>query len=48
MMINIKNVSKIYTMGEEKIHALDHVSLNIDKGEFISVVGASRLTENPH
>ena len=47
-MIKIKNVSKIYTMGEEKIHALDHVSLTIDKGEFISIIGASRLTENLH
>lgn len=47
-MIKIKNVSKVYTMGEEQIHALDHVNLNINKGEFVSIVGASRLTENQH
>ena len=47
-MIKIKNVSKIYTMGEEQIHALDDVTLTINKGEFVSVIGASRITENQH
>ena len=47
-MIKIKNVSKIYTMGEEKIHALDNVSITIQKGEFVSVIGASRVSENQH
>jgi len=47
-MIKLKNVSKIYTMGEEKIHALDHVNLTINKGEFISIIGASRFTGNLH
>jgi len=40
-MIKIKNLSKIYEMGEEKIHALDNISLNIERGEYVSVVGAS-------
>jgi len=47
-MIKLKNVSKIYTMGDEQIHALDNVSLTINKGEFVSIIGASRLTGNPH
>lgn len=40
-MITLKNVSKVYTMGEEQIHALDSVSLNIAEGEFVSVIGPS-------
>lgn len=47
-MIKIKNVSKIYEMGEEQIHALDNVSLNIGKGEFVSIIGPSRLSGNQH
>ena len=47
-MIKIKNVSKVYKMGEEEIHALNNVSLTIDKGEFVSVIGASRITGNQH
>ena len=37
-MIELKNVSKVYDNGSI---ALDHVSLHIDKGEFVFVVGAS-------
>lgn len=40
-MIKLKSVSKTYIMGEEKIHALDEVTLNIEKGEFIAIVGPS-------
>ena len=40
-MIDIKNVYKIYTMGEEPVHALDGVSLKIEQGDFISIVGQS-------
>jgi len=40
-MIQLKNVSKTYIMGEEKIHALDNVSLTIERGQFVSIVGQS-------
>jgi len=40
-MIQLKNVSKTYVMGDEKIHALDDISLTIEKGEFISIIGPS-------
>ncbi len=47
-MINLKNISKTYTMGEEQIHALDHVSITINKGDFVSIIGASRFAGNQH
>ena len=40
-MINLKNVNKIYETEAEKVHALKSVNLNIDKGEFISIMGQS-------
>lgn len=40
-MIKLKNVSKIYKMGTEKIHALDKVSLKVKEREFVSIVGPS-------
>lgn len=39
--IEFKNVSKIYKMGEVEIKALDDVSFEIEKGEFVCVLGAS-------
>lgn len=39
--IELKNVEKIYNMGEVKIRALDDVSFSIEKGEFVVVVGPS-------
>ena len=40
-MIELKNISKRYKMGEEIIKALDGVTLKIEKGEFVAVVGPS-------
>ncbi len=39
--IEFKNVSKIYQMGEVEIRALDDISFEIDKGEFVVVQGNS-------
>ncbi|WP_035054511.1 ABC transporter ATP-binding protein [Carnobacterium pleistocenium] len=40
-MISIKNIVKTYTTGEEKLVALDNVSLEIAAGEFTSIMGSS-------
>src|SRR5438309_4722551 len=40
-LIELRNVSKIYVLGGEEIRALDDVSLDIDGGEFISIIGPS-------
>ena len=40
-MIILKDVCKNYQIGYETIHALDHASLKIDKGEFVSIIGPS-------
>ena len=37
-LIELKDVYKIYQMGEETVHALDGVSLTIDQGEFLAIV----------
>ena len=40
-LIEFKDIYKIYQMGEETVHALDGVSLAIDPGEFVAIVGSS-------
>ena len=35
------DISKIYTVGDEKVYALDQASLHIDAGEFVAIVGPS-------
>ena len=40
-LIELKDVYKIYHMGDEDVHALDGVSLAIDPGEFVAIVGTS-------
>lgn len=40
-MIEIKNISKIFTMGDEQIKALNDVSFTVKKGEFVSIIGPS-------
>ncbi len=40
-LLELRNVSKIYHLGGEEIRALDDVSLDLDQGEFISIIGPS-------
>jgi putative ABC transport system ATP-binding protein len=41
MLIHTRDLVKVYTMGDTEIHALDKVSVDIDKGEFVAVMGPS-------
>ncbi len=40
-VINIKNISKTYVMGTEAVHALHDVSIQIDRGEYVAIMGPS-------
>ena len=40
-VIDIKDVRKTYVMGAEEVHALRTVSLDIEEGEFVSIMGHS-------
>jgi len=40
-MIEVKNLYKSFTVGKEKIDILKAINLNINKGEFISIMGPS-------
>ena len=40
-IVEIKNLSKIYTTGEKEFKALDNIDLEIKKGEFVVVLGPS-------
>lgn len=40
-MIEIKNLSKIYSSNGNRVNALDNISLNIGRGEFIVIRGSS-------
>jgi macrolide transport system ATP-binding/permease protein len=39
--IEVENVSKVYRVGDQEIHALRGVSFRIERGEFVAIMGAS-------
>lgn len=41
MLINIQSITKIYQMGKIEVSALKEVSFQIERGEFVSIMGAS-------
>lgn len=40
-MITLKDINKFYVMGENKLHVLKDVNLNVEDGEFVTILGAS-------
>lgn len=40
-MIEIKNLSKIYRSGEDRLYAVNNVSLQVTRGEFVMIMGRS-------
>lgn len=41
VMLNLKNIKKYFKMGDEEIKALDNISLMVNKGEYLSIIGPS-------
>jgi len=40
-IINIENISKVYQVGTEEIHAIRDISVKIDKNEYVAIMGPS-------
>lgn len=40
-IINIEHIAKVYQVGSEEVHALNDVSLRIDKNEYVAIMGPS-------
>lgn len=40
-VIELKNITKTYKLGDETLNALDNVSLSVEKGDFIAITGPS-------
>ena len=40
-MIDIKDLCKYYLVGDERVRALDHATLHVYPGEFVSIIGPS-------
>ncbi len=41
MLIDIRDITKVYVMGEEKVPALAGVSLGVERGEYVAIMGPS-------
>ena len=40
-MIEVRDVSRVYRRGADEVHALEHVSLRIERGRFVALMGPS-------
>lgn len=40
-ILKVENLCKTYGKGENIVHALDHVSFSVNKGEFVAIIGPS-------
>lgn len=40
-ILEIKDLVKTYKIGDEEVHAVDHINLSVEKGDFVAIVGAS-------
>ena len=40
-LISVKNLKKVYQMGDTQVHALRDITLDINKGDYVAIMGAS-------
>src|SRR3989344_6646737 len=40
-VLKLASVSKVYTIGEEKVTAIDGINISIKKGDFVALIGPS-------
>ena len=40
-IVTVNDLTKIYKQGTDEVHAVDHVSFSVKKGEFVAIIGAS-------
>lgn len=40
-MIQLSDITRIFYMGDQAVHALNHIDLTIDPGEYVSIMGPS-------
>ena len=40
-ILEVQDLCKTYGTGETEVHALNHVSFSVRKGEFIAIIGES-------
>lgn len=45
-ILEVKDLCKTYGTGETEVHALNHISFSVHKGEFIAIVGECRCRES--
>lgn len=41
-ILKVENLNKIYGENETKTVAIDNISFEVEKGEFVAIIGASR------
>ena len=41
MLIDIRDITKVYQMGDQQVHALSGVTLGVGRGEYVGIMGPS-------
>ena len=44
-LIECKNINRFFGNGENRVHVLKDVSLSIEKGDFVAIIGQSRFRQ---
>ncbi len=46
-LIQLREITKVYQMGDMEVRALDGVSLTIQRGEYLAIMGPSGSGKSP-